>query len=99
MAMKFRTPPTQAPRRARFGAAGKDSGFTFLIFAIAPAASVAGVMSATTPERSRNTPAWSMMPGFSRPFGPKRTSFILESPGAWLELERLGDQAAVDEDT
>ncbi len=75
--MKLRTLPTQGPMRVRGETFGSVSGFAFLALAIAPAASVSGVMSSMTPERSRMTPSLSSMPGFSRPFGPKRSSFMV----------------------
>ena len=68
--MKLRTPPTQAPMRTPFFTTGSVSGFAFFALAMAPAASVAGVMSGMMPDRSRITPFLSRRPGFSRPFGP-----------------------------
>src|SRR5262249_11922187 len=63
--------------------------------------SVSPVISGTTFERSRMRPWESMIPGFSRPLGPKRTSFM-NSPwglglfGAWImrRLSVRGKKAA-----
>ena len=80
MAMKLPVAERQEPIRAPLRTAGSFSGLALRILPMAPAAIVAGERSETTLLRSRITPFLSRMPGFSRPFGPKRNSFMSKSP-------------------
>src|SRR3954454_16028842 len=74
--MKWRVPPTQGPSRVPDFTAGSLEMSAFLIFASPRGESVSPAMSGTTFDRSRILPWPSMMPGFSRPGAPKRTSFM-----------------------
>ncbi len=76
MAMKCRVPPTGGPSRGLPGTRGSFSIFAFLILARPAGEIVSPVMSGTILERLRMWPSLSTMPGFSRPGGPKRTSFM-----------------------
>src|SRR6266536_5528287 len=81
MAMKFPTPPTQAPSRTLPRTSGSLSIALLRILARPLGDSASAAISGTTFERSRMPPLESMIPGFSRPRGPKRTSFM-DSPQA-----------------
>src|SRR5262245_10628784 len=76
MAMKLPTPATQAPRRGLPLTSGSLSIGALRILARLLGDSPSPARSGTTLERSRMRPLASMIPGFSRPFGPKRTSFM-----------------------
>ena len=76
MAMKLRTLPMQGPSRGLPDTGFIRLRFAFLIFARPPEASISPSMSFTMRDRSRILPSSPMMPGFSRPGAPKRTSFI-----------------------
>src|SRR5215471_668223 len=76
MAMKLPALPTQGPMRVPAGTTGRLAIAVFRIVANPAGERVSPAMSGTTPERSRILPSASTMPGFSRPAGPKRTSFI-----------------------
>src|SRR3954465_2376747 len=79
--MKWRVPPTQGPSRVPDFTAGSLEMSAFLIFARPRGESVSPAMSGTTFDRSRILPFLSMMPGFSRPGAPKRTSFMFPPDG------------------
>src|SRR5215813_5367344 len=81
MAMKLPTPPTQAPSRTLPRTSGSLSIALLRILARPLGDSASPAISGTTFERSRMPPLESMIPGFSRPRGPKRTSFM-DSPRA-----------------
>src|SRR5262245_49863737 len=81
MAMKLSTPPTQAPSRTLPRTSGSLSIALLRILARPLGDSASPAISGTTFERSRMPPLESMIPGFSRPRGPKRTSFM-DSPRA-----------------
>src|SRR6266852_8747374 len=81
MAMKLPMPPTQAPRRGLPRTSGSLSTAVLRILARPFGDSASPAISDTTFERSRMPPLESMIPGFSRPRGPKRTSFM-DSPRA-----------------
>src|SRR5262249_15620807 len=81
MAMKLPMPPTQAPRRGLPRTSGSLSTAALRILARPLGDSASAAISGTTFERSRMPPLESMIPGFSRPRGPKRTSFM-DSPRA-----------------
>src|SRR5436190_20979992 len=76
MAMKLPTLPTHDPMRVPAFMVGKSFLFALRILASPFGASPSPAMSGTTLERSRMRPLSSMMPGFSRPGAPKRTSFM-----------------------
>src|SRR5712691_7339446 len=76
MAMKCRVPPTGGPSRGLPETRGSFSILAFLILARPAAESVSPEMSGTIFDRLRMWPSLSTMPGFSRPGGPKRTSFM-----------------------
>src|SRR5215510_256854 len=75
--MKLRTLPMQGPSRGLPETGFIRLRFAFLIFATPPEASMAPSISFTMRDRSRTLPSSPMMPGFSRPGAPYRTSFIL----------------------
>src|SRR5271166_1217208 len=75
MATKLPTPATQGPIRGTPRAAGSDSGLILASRESVRGASVSASMSATTSLRSRTFPASSIIPGFSLPALPYRTSF------------------------
>src|SRR5262249_48707805 len=81
MAMKLATPPTQGPSRGLPRTSGSLSTAALRILARPLGDSASAAISGTTFERSRMPPLESMIPGFSRPRGPKRTSFM-DSPRA-----------------
>src|SRR5262249_50479710 len=99
--MRLPTAPTQGPSRGLPRTSGNFSIAALRILASPLGASVSPVISGTTFERSRMRPWESMIPGFSRPLGPKRTSFM-DSPwglglfGAWImrRLSVRGKKAA-----
>ena len=74
--MKLPTLPTQAPSRGLPFTRGSLSIGALRILARPLGDSASPAMSGTTFERSRMRPLASMIPGFSRPRGPKRTSFM-----------------------
>ena len=76
MAMKLPTPATHGPIRGLPRTIGSLSIGALRILARPWDESAAPAMSGTTFERSRIRPLASTIPGFSRPRGPKRTSFI-----------------------
>src|SRR6185503_5365273 len=78
MAIRLPTPPTQGPRRGLPRTSGSFSIAALRIFARPLGDSVSPAISGTTLERSRIPPLESTIPGFSRPCGPKRTSFMGE---------------------
>ena len=65
--MKLRTPPTQEPMRTFFLTAGSVSGFAFFALAMAPAASVAGVMSGMIAGQVADDPVLVEEAGFLAP--------------------------------
>jgi hypothetical protein len=77
--MRLPTPPTQAPSRGLPETSGSFSIGALRILASPVGESVSPARSGTTFDRSRMRPLESMIPGFSRPRGPKRTSFM-DSP-------------------
>src|SRR6266699_5464610 len=79
MAMRLPTPPTQGPRRGLLRTSGSLSIAALRILASPLGESASPAISGTTFERSRMRPFESRIPGFSRPLGPKRTSFM-DSP-------------------
>src|SRR6516165_7131195 len=93
MAMKLPTPPTQAPRRGLPRTSGSLSTAVLRILAMPLGDSASAAISGTTFERSRMPPLESMIPGFSRPRGPKRTSFM-DSPQAGGQLASGGGDHA-----
>src|SRR5258706_16435861 len=74
--MKLPTRPTQGPIRGLPFTTGSRPRAAFLILARPLGDKASPVRSGTTLERSRMCPSASMMPGFSRPGAPKRTSFM-----------------------
>ena len=74
--MKFDGRATQAPSRGLPLTSGSLSMLAFLILARPAGDSASASMSFTTFDRSRILPFLSMIPGFSLPAGPKRTSFM-----------------------
>ena len=81
--MKLPTPATQAPSRGLPLTSGSLSIGALRILASPLGESASPAMSGTTFERSRMRPLVSTMPGFSRPRGPKRTSFMEHSLLVW----------------
>src|SRR5713226_7414419 len=79
MAMKLPTPPTHAPTRGLPLTRGSFSTDALRILARPLGESASPAISGTTFERSRIRPLSSTIPGFSRPSGPKRTSFMAHS--------------------
>src|SRR5712691_3666264 len=79
MAMKLPTAPTQAPSRGLPFTSGSLSTAALRILASPLGESASPSISGTSLERSRMRPLSSMIPGFSRPSGPKRTSFMAHS--------------------
>src|SRR5213079_1717458 len=92
--MKWRVPPTQGPSRVPALTVGSEERSVFLILLRLFGESASPAMSGTTLERSRMRPLSSMMPGFSRPAAPKRTSFMDVFP---LGM-RLDDWCGLDRD-
>src|ERR1700716_1767186 len=102
MAMKLPTRPTQGPIRGLPFTTGSRPRAAFLILARPLGDKVSPERSGTTLERSRMCPSASMMPGFSRPGAPKRTSFMdqisslrifrvgLLERGDWMWIMRPG---------
>src|SRR4051794_1259716 len=89
--MKWRVPPTGAPSRVPDFTADSLEMSAFLIFARPRGESVSPAMSGTIFDRSRILPSLSMMPGFSRPGAPKRTSFMFPLKGllnGWFGIGR-----------
>src|SRR4029079_2863239 len=84
MAIKFEGRATHAPSRGLPATFGSLSMLAFLILARPAGESASASMSWTTLERSRILPLLSMMPGFSLPAGPKRTSFMGGPHSRWL---------------
>src|SRR5262249_44919502 len=87
MAVKLPTWPTPAPMRGLPLTTGSlPAAAAFLILARPPGESASPARSGTTLERSRMRPSASRIPGFSRPGGPKRNSFMtISSMGSvWL---------------
>src|SRR3954451_10380259 len=76
MAMKLPTRPTQGPIRGLPFTTGSRPRAAFLILASPLGDKASPERSGTILERSRMCPSASMMPGFSRPGAPKRTSFM-----------------------
>src|SRR6266851_2586666 len=76
MAMKLPTRPTQGPMRGLPLTTGSLPAAAFLILARPDGDSASPARSGTTLERSRIRPSASRIPGFSRPGGPKRNSFM-----------------------
>src|SRR5262249_51873205 len=99
--MRLPTAPTQGPSRGLPRTSGNFSIAALRILASPLGASVSPVISGTAFGRWRLRPWESMIPGFSRPLGPKRTSFM-DSPwglglfGAWImrRLSVRGKKAA-----
>src|SRR5262249_19202820 len=88
MAMKLPTWPTHGRMRCLPFTAGSRPAAAFLILARPPGDSASPARSGTTLERSRMFPSASRMPGFSRPVGPKRRSFMTISLNAiWVGWE------------
>src|SRR3974390_1927286 len=85
MAMKFCTRPMHGPTRGRPGAGLRRERLAFLIFVKPPEASISPSMSFTMRERSRILPSSPIMPGFSFPGAPYRTSFIFVLPELWAD--------------
>src|SRR5262249_8982750 len=84
MAMKLPTWPTQAPMRGLPLTTGSlPAAAGLLILARPPGESASPAISGTTLERSRIRPSTSSIPGFSRPRGPKRKSFMTISSGVF----------------
>src|SRR6266404_7857678 len=79
MAMRLPTSPTQGPRRGLPRTSGSFSIAALRTLASPLGESASPAISGTTFERSRMRPFESMIPGFSPPLGPKRTSFM-DSP-------------------
>ena len=77
--MRLPTPPTQGPSRGLPRTSGSLSIAALRILASPLGESASPAISGTTFERSRMRPFESRIPGFSRPLGPKRTSFM-DSP-------------------
>src|SRR3954469_1179942 len=80
MAMKFDGRVTQGPIRGLPFTSGSLSRLAFLILARPAGDSASPSMSFTTLDRSRILPFLSMIPGFSLPAVPKRTSFMGSPP-------------------
>src|SRR5580692_12496154 len=76
MAMKLPTFPTQGPMRGLPLTIGSLPAAAFLILARPRGESASPERSGTTLDRSRMRPSASRIPGFSRPGGPKRKSFM-----------------------
>ena len=78
--MKFDGRVTQGPSRGLPFTSGSLSMLAFLILARPAGDSASPSMSFTTLDRSRILPFLSMIPGFSLPAAPKRTSFMGSPP-------------------
>src|SRR6516162_7360882 len=76
MAMRLVVPATHGPRRAPLRTTGSVSILALRILARPLGLNASAAISGTTLDKSRMRPLPSMMPGFSRPAGPKRTSFM-----------------------
>src|SRR6266700_3787246 len=87
MATKWRVPPMQGPSRVPAFTTGSLDRSVRRILARLLSERASPAMSGTTLERSRMRPLSSMMPGFSRPGAPKRTSFM-KFPPHCLEIGR-----------
>src|SRR5262249_2920451 len=96
MAMKLPTPVTHAPMRGLPFTSGSLSIGDLRIFARLLGDSASPAKSGITLERSRMPPLASMIPGFSRPCGPKRTSFMGRSlhQGGGVPMWRGPDHAS-----
>src|SRR5207247_9485610 len=95
MAMRLPTPPTQGPSRGLLRTSGSLSIAALRILASPLGESASPAISGTTFERSRMRPFESRIPGFSRPLGPKRTSFM-DSPWGLDDSAPGGTRAAND---
>src|SRR6185437_8843273 len=93
---KFRTLPTQGPSRGLPATGFMRLRLSFLILASPPDASIAPSMSFTTFDRSRILPSSPIMPGFSRPAAPYRTSFIATLLGIFCEDGRDSSRIGAD---
>src|SRR5256885_1486579 len=97
MAMKLPTRPTQGPMRGLPLTTGSLPAAAFLILASPDGDSASPARSGTTLERSRIWPSASRIPGFSRPGGPKRNSFMTISSillcqvGRWMARDHASD--------
>src|SRR5262249_31375335 len=96
MAMKLPTPATHAPMRGLPFTSGSLSIGDLRILARLLGDGAAPAKSGITLERSRMPPLASMIPGFSRPCGPKRTSFMGRSlhRGGWCADVAGSDHAS-----
>src|SRR5215470_15217054 len=96
MAMKLPTPVTHAPMRGLPFTSGSLSIGALRILARLLGDSASPAKSGITLERSRMPPLASMIPGFSRPCGPKRTSFMGRSlhRGGWCADVAGSDHAS-----
>src|SRR5258707_6074697 len=94
MAMKFDGRVTQGPIRGLPFTSGSLSMLAFLILLRPAGDSASPLMSFTTLDRSRILPFLSIIPGFSLPAVPKRTSFMGSPPsvivdGGWVPHHAL----------
>src|SRR4051795_10768084 len=94
MAMKFDGRVTQGPIRGLPFTSGSLSRLAFLILARPAGDSASPLMSFTILDRSRILPFLSMIPGFSLPAAPKRTSFMGSPPWCdcwwWMGVASCG---------
>src|SRR5438309_1005666 len=94
MAMKLPTPPTQAPSRGLPATSGNFSTGCLRILARLLGESASPVRSGMIDDKSRMRPLASMIPGFSRPRGPKRTSFIA-TLSLWVGRDFVAEPSGV----
>src|ERR1700682_4385122 len=74
MQMRFRTLPTQGPKRTGVGMSGKRWTSSFRKRDNASGDRNSPLKSGMAPDKSRTRSASSMSPGFSAPLGPNRTN-------------------------